>query len=400
MIGETISHYRIDAELGRGGMGVVCRAEDLRLKRSVALKFLPEERCSDRAAVARFQREAQAASALNHPHICTIYDIDEHQRRHFIAMELLEGQTLDTRMRERQSDANEILTWAIQIADALVAAHAEQIIHRDIKPANIFITQRGDAKILDFGLAKLLREAGPVGDTCEGATVSVAPTDLHTRAGTVAGTIAYMSPEQSLGLELDTRSDLFSFGVVLYQMATGQLPFCGDTPAALFDEILHKEVDAPQVLNSALPDGLGGIIGKALQKDRALRYQSASDLLADLRHVSRVRSSPQTLAPVTVDPSRIRSVAVLPFTDMSREQDQEHFCDGIAEELITSLARIRELRVPARTSSFSFKGKNADVREIGRTLNVGAVIQGSVRKAGHRLRIAAQLVDVADGYHV
>jgi len=410
MIGQSVSHYKIIEKLGGGGMGVVFKAKDSRLGRMVALKFLPDDIPHDPPTIERFRREARAASALNHPNICTIHDVGEFEGRPYIAMELLEGQTLKHRIAGKPIDTVEFLDISIQIADGLEAAHAKGIVHRDIKPANIFLTPRGAVKILDFGLAKLApaltRRGESVGPIVEGTQTHILGDENLTSPGSSMGTIAYMSPEQARGEDLDARSDLFSLGVVLYEMATGAVPFPGATAAVIFNAILTATPKPATQVNNRLPHEIDAILNKVLEKDPDMRCQTAGELKTDLKRLKRdLESGRRSAAEKSVSGSGAvahapsgaarKSVAVLYFENQSGAKEDEYFRDGMTEDIITELSKITQLQIFPRSEMLTFRDKPVTAPLVGQQLGASYVLEGTIRRAGNRLRITTQLVETA-----
>jgi non-specific serine/threonine protein kinase len=405
VLGTTVSHYRIVRQLGAGGMGVVYEAEDTRLRRAVALKFLSAALAQDAPMLERFEREARAASSLSHPGICTVHAIEQHAGQSFIVMELVEGESLSTMIAGGPMAIGQVLDLGIQMADALEAAHAKGIVHRDLKPMNMMVTSRGQVKILDFGLAKFdfADAASPQTHT----PTAVPRADL-TAAGTVFGTVHYMSPEQARGLTTDARTDLFSLGAILYQMATGDRPFEGDTQAVVFDAILNRDPRPLSEANPAMPPALAPILEKALEKDRSLRYQAATELKTDLlrlrRKLEASKSGPTGTAAAADSKApgkrAERSIAVLYFENLSGVKEDEYLRDGITEDILTDLSKIKGLNVYPRTTVLAFRDQKATAADVSRQLRADYALEGSLRRAGNRLRINTQLVDAATGFPV
>ena len=413
--GTSFGHYEIVKQIGAGGMGEVYLAEDTKLERKVAVKILNEKFAAHESNLQRFVQEAKAASALNHPNILVIHEIGKSENSNYIVSEYIEGETLRDNFKQSPSKLSEVLEISIQIANALCTAHEAHIVHRDIKPENIMIRPDGFVKILDFGLAKLVEQKA-VG--FEASTVK----QNQTAKGVIMGTVNYMSPEQAKGEKVDARTDIFSFGVVLYEMIAGRTPFAGDSMSETFANLINAEPPPLARFSSNTPDELNRIVAKTLRKKRDERYQTMKDLLSDLKVLQKrlefeeFRESPSgDLTPTKTEAKTLageirkspesdtlneKSIAVMPFVNMSADAENEYFCDGLAEELLNALAKIKNLKVAARTSAFSFKNRNVEVGEIGKALNVKTILEGSVRKSGNKLRITAQLINAADGYQI
>src|SRR6476659_10813498 len=426
LVGQTIGHYKISKRIGAGGMGEVYLATDITAGRKAALKLLPARFTGDAERLKRFQQEARALVGLNHPNILTVYEIGEDHSTHYIASELIEGETLRQRLVRGRMEVSEAVDVAIQVASALAAAHEAGIVHRDINPGNIMLRPDGYVKVLDFGIAKLAEPAFAEATADVAEPVTLADTNL----GSILGTVRYMSQEQASGESVDKRTDIWSLGVVLYEMVTGHEPFSGDTPREVMTSILEKEPPPLKGYIRQPPAELQQIINKALRKDRTERYQSAGEMLQalkNLRHKLELKAAPLWLrwarSPIVLvfallmlaaalalpfyrhrnlTPSLPpgKSIAVLPFFDLSQAKDQEYLCDGISEEILDALAKVDGLRVVGRTSSFSFKGKNANASEIGKKLNVANVLEGSLRREGNRVRITTELIDARNGFRI
>src|SRR6266480_4288041 len=431
LVGQTFGHYKISKRIGSGGMGEVYLATDVTAGRQAALKLLPMRFTGDAERLKRFQQEARAVVALNHPNSLTVYEIGEDHSTYYIASELIEGETLRQRLTRGPIQLSEAVEVAIQVASALAAAHQAGIVHRDIKPENIMLRPDGYVKVLDFGIAKLAEQELPATMPRDEALLLV-----ETNLGSILGTVRYMSPEQACGGEVDKTTDIWSLGVVLYKMVTGHAPFTGDTPKEVMSSILEKEPAPLTHYVAHLPAELQQIVSKALCKDRTERYQSAGEVLQELKNLRRKLESKAELERSTA-PSWLRwtrspttvallllasvlalalpfywhrnlttslppdkSIAVLPFVDLSQTKDQEYFCDGMSEEILEALAKIDGLRVVARTSSFSFKGKSMNAREVGEKLNVANVLEGSLRREGNRVRVTAELINTRTGFHL
>src|SRR5438128_351192 len=430
LVGETIGHYRISESIGAGGMGEVYLATDITAGRKAALKLLPLRFTGDAERLRRFQQEAHAVVGLNHPNILTVYEVGEDHSTHYIASELIEGETLRQRLMRGPMQLSEAVDVAVQVASALAAAHQAGIVHRDIKPENIMLRPDGYVKVLDFGIAKLAESAFAEATADGAGSMTLADTSL----GSILGTVRYMSPEQACGAQVDKSTDIWSLGVVFYEMVTGQTPFTGDTPNDVMFSILEKEPKPLTRYVTHAPTELQQIVSKTLRKDRAQRYHSAHELLRALKDLRRKLEaeleraaaplwlrwarSPAALVlgllvaalalglpfyrhrNLTTSSPPEKSIAVLPFLDLSETRDQEYFCDGMSEEILEALAKVEGLRVVARASSFSFKGKSINTREIGEKLNVASVLAGSLRREGNRVRVTAELINARSGFHL